>query len=214
MSIPMLRLRTLKRGIYSERSIPISRVVLSEAQKYIKFARKKSIRNFDGKDHDKLFVQEKTGKPLGAGSITNEIIKLRQHAGIEEQVCAHMFRHAFITNLFVLLIKRHKFKHKDELRNALINSKKFLYEVMMWTGQKNLLSVERYIHLAFARLDGYEEIVSSAHIIRTNRIYDQAEELLLNALKNGMPIDEYVFELEKLKQLRKEDLKNEPEDEN
>ena len=80
---------------------------------------------------------------------------------------------------------------------------------MMWTGHKDPLSVERYIHLAFAKLDGYEEIVSSAHIIRTNRIYDQAEELLLNALKNGMPIEEYAHELEKLKELRKAEFGNE-----
>ncbi|GIZ73407.1 hypothetical protein KAM429_41680 [Aquipseudomonas alcaligenes] len=141
------------------------------------------------------------------------MIQLRSHAGIEEKVCAHMFRHAFITNLFVLLIKRHKFKQKDDFRSALLNSKKFLYDVMLWTGHKDPLSVERYIHLAFAKLDGYEDIVSSAHIIRTNRIYDQAEELLLNALKNGMPVDEYVRELEKLKQLRQEDLKKETKEE-
>ena len=213
MSFPLLRLRTLKRGTYSERFIPISRVVLSEAKKYIQFARRISLRNFKDTDHDRLFVQEKTGKPLGACSITNEMIQLRSHAGIEEKVCAHMFRHAFITNLFVLLIKRHKFKQKDDFRSALLNSKKFLYDVMLWTGHKDPLSVERYIHLAFAKLDGYEDIVSSAHIIRTNRIYDQAEELLLNALKNGMPVDEYVRELEKLKQLRQEDLKKETKEE-
>lgn len=209
MSIPMLRLRTLKRGTYSERFIPISRVILNEAKKYIEFARRKSLHNINNKDHDRLFVQEKTGKPLGAGSITNEMILLRSHAGIEEKACAHMFRHAFITNLFVLLIKRHKFEQRDDFRNALLNSKKFLYDVMMWTGHKDPLSVERYIHLAFAKLDGYEEIVSSAHIIRTNRIYDQAEELLLNALKNGMPIEEYAHELEKLKELRKAEFGNE-----
>jgi len=213
MSFPLLRLRTLKRGTYSERFIPISRVVLSEAKKYIQFARRISLRNFKDTEHDRLFVQEKTGKPLGACSITNEMIQLRSHAGIEEKVCAHMFRHAFITNLFVLLIKRHKFKQKDDFRSALLNSKKFLYDVMLWTGHKDPLSVERYIHLAFAKLDGYEDIVSSAHIIRTNRIYDQAEELLLNALKNGMPVDEYVRELEKLKQLRQEDLKKETKEE-
>ncbi|HIE1841457.1 TPA: tyrosine-type recombinase/integrase [Pseudomonas aeruginosa] len=209
MAIPMLRLRTLKRGSYSERYIPISRVVLTEALKYIKVARKKSLRNFSNKDHDKLFVQEKTGKPLGAGSITNEIIELRRYAGIEEKACAHMFRHAFITNLFVLLIKRHRFKQKDDFRSALLNSRKFLYEVMTWTGHRDPTSVEKYIHLAFSKLDGYEEIVSSAHIIRTTRAYDQAEEILLNSLKNGMPVEEYAHELENLKKLKKEDFKNE-----
>lgn len=209
MSTPMLRLQTLKRGDLSERYIPISRAVLNEAQKYIDFARNKSLRNFKGKDHDKLFVQEVTGKPLGAESITNEILKLRREAAIEEQVCAHMFRHSFITNLFVLLINRHKFTHQDDFRSALLNSKKILLDVMMWTGHKDPLSVEQYIHLAFARLDGYEDIISSTHIIRINRIYDQAEEALLNELKNGMPVANYTKDLEELKRFRKEDLQNE-----
>lgn len=209
LSIPMLRLRTLKRGNYSERFIPISKVILNEAQKYIDFARRKSLRNFKEKDHDYLFVQEKTGKPLGAGSITNEMISLRRAAGIEEQACAHMFRHAFITNLFILLIKRHNFNNKDNFRNTLINSKKFLLDVMMWTGHKDPLSVEHYIHLAFARVDGYEETVSSTHIIRINRIYDQAEEVLLDTLKKGMSVDQYTQELEQLKRLRQDDLGHE-----
>ncbi|MBK4998993.1 site-specific integrase [Pseudomonas sp. S31] len=208
MKKPMLRLITLKVGGPSERLIPISRAVLTEAKKYIEMARKKTMRGYKGgKDHGFLMVQEVTGKPLAKYTLTSEISALREHAGIEHQACGHMFRHAFITNLFVLLIKRHKFKHKDEFRNALINSAKFITDVMMWTGQQSPSSVERYINLAFARLDGYEETVASVHIIRTNRIYDRAEEELLEELQKGLPVPEYTLRLNELKRQRDEDLK-------
>jgi integrase/recombinase XerD len=206
---PMLRLETLKRGGKSERFIPISKVVLSEANKYIETARKKSMRSFKGgQDHRALFVQEITGKKLSEHSITREVSILRKHAKIEQQACAHMFRHAFITNLFVLLIKRYNFSNTSEFRNAFLHSKQFIAEVMLWTGHKNPASVERYIHLAFAQIDGYEETVSSVHMIRINRIYDQAEAELLEKLVGGMPASQYALALGEMKRLRKEDLQH------
>ncbi len=118
-----------------------------------------------------------------------------------------MFRHAFITNLFVLLIKRHEFENQEDFRRALLNSRQFIVEVMLWTGHRDAASVERYIHLAFGKLAGYEATVSSVHMIRAIRISDQAEALLLRRLQAGMPMAQYVLELEQLKKLRDEDLK-------
>ncbi|MGO3984226.1 tyrosine-type recombinase/integrase [Pseudomonas sp. SAS7] len=208
MQKPLLRLDTLKLGDPEDRQIPISRAVLTEASKYIKMARAKTMRRYKGgPDHGMLFVQETTGKPLSHASLTSEIRVLRLEAGIDHQTCGHMFRHAFITNLFVLLIKRHKFKNQDEFRNALLSSGKFIAEVMMWTGHKEPSSVEGYIHLAFARLDGYEETVASVHMIRVNRIYDRAEEELLDELQKGLPTSEYAMRLQELKRQRQEDLK-------
>ncbi|MBK5011953.1 tyrosine-type recombinase/integrase [Pseudomonas sp. S60] len=208
MKRPMLRLITLKVGGPSERLIPISRAVLTEANKYINMARKKTMRRYKGgKDHGFLMVQEITGKPLSKYTLTSEISALRKHAEIDHQACGHMFRHAFITNLFVLLIKRHKFKNQDDFRNTLINSAHFIAEVMMWTGQQSASSVERYIHLAFAQIEGYAETVASVHIVRTNRIYDRAEEELLDELDKGISIPEYKMRLQELKRQREEDLK-------
>jgi len=203
---PMLRMITLKNRVSEERYIPISRAVLTEANKYIQMARAKSLRKYGGKDHGFLFVQELTGKPLHYETFSKEIAMLREHAGIEHQVCGHMFRHAFITNLFVLLIKRHRFKNQDDFRNAFLNTAQFMTDVMMWTGHRSAASVERYINLAFARLDGYEETSSSVHIIRVNRTYDRAEEALLEQLQNGLDTAEYVMRLEELKRQRKADL--------
>jgi len=205
-SPPMLKLETLKQGTVSERLIPITKIVLNEAKKYMDFARTKSIRRLKSAPHHFLFVQEQTGKRLSEHSITNEISILRKHAKIQEQVCPHMFRHAFITNLFTLLIKQHKIQNTDQFRNALLSSKQFIAEVMMWTGHKNPASVERYIHIAFARLDGLEKIVSISHMVRIERIYEQAEYDLLEKLKSGLSVLEYSSELNMLKKLKNEDL--------
>ena len=206
---PMLRMITLKNGMQEERYIPISRAVLTEANKYIQMARAKSMRKYGRKDHGFLFVQELTGIPLRSETFSKEIGLLRKHADIEHQVCGHMFRHAFITNLFVLLIKRHRFKNQDDFRNAFLNTAHFMADVMMWTGHRSAASVERYINLAFARLDGYEETSSTVHIIRVNRTYDRAEEALLKQLQDGLDAAEYVMRLQELKRQRKADLLDE-----
>lgn len=207
MKHPQLRLITLKRGIEEERMLPIHRSVLTEANRFMEMQRSKTMRRYKGKrDHGMLFVHEITGKPLGDYSLTGEIRTLRLHAGIERQTCGHMFRHAFITNLFVLLIKRHKFRHKDDFRSALLHGTKFIQDVKMWTGQKSDEAVEHYLNLAFARIDGYEETVASVDMIRVNRAYDQAEEALLEELRNGLSPDEFIARQTELKRQRGLDL--------
>lgn len=208
MGHPMLRLETLKQGANQEREIPVTKMLLNEAKKYITIYRKKAIKKLKNKpDHGFLFVSDTTGKELSAESITSDISLLKNQAGIKEQTCAHMFRHAFITNLFVLLIKRHEFENQEDFRRALLNSRQFIMEVMLWTGHRDAASVERYIHLAFGKLAGYEATVSSVHMIRAIRVSDQAEALLLQRLQAGMPMAQYVLELEQLKTLRDEDFK-------
>ena len=56
-----------------------------------------------------------------AATISNEIAKLRKIAGIKEEICAHMFRHRFITNFFVKLIKQYDWENKNEFKNALLD---------------------------------------------------------------------------------------------
>ncbi len=207
MEFPMLRLETLKRGVGVERTIPITKMLLNELKKYIDFPRKKLISKFrKSNDHGFLFVSDQNGSRLNADSITNEVFVLKKHAGIKEPICAHMFRHAFITNLFVLLIRRHELESVDDFRRALLDSKKFVAEVMQWTGHQSPDSVERYIHLAFEKVSNYHTTVSSVYMIKAIEVFDQSQEKLLNDLKAGMPVAEYATELEKLKKLRNEDL--------
>ena len=207
MEFPMLRLETLKRGVGVERMIPITKMLLNELKKYIDFPRKRLISKFrKSNDHGFLFVSDQNGSRLNADSISNEVFVLKNHAGIKEPICAHMFRHAFITNLFVLLIRRHELENVDDFRRALLDSKKFVAEVMKWTGHQSPDSVERYIHLAFEKVSNYHTTVSSVYMIKAIEVFDQSQEKLLNDLKAGMPVAEYATELVKLKKLRNEDF--------
>ncbi|ATI47248.1 TPA: tyrosine-type recombinase/integrase [Vibrio parahaemolyticus] len=208
MKEPMLRLITLKREEQSERRIPVSRMFINDMLKFIRIRRAKVIENTIGKenDHGYLFIGEH-GEQLSADTLSTEIYDIRTFAKIEEQVCNHMFRHTFCTNLFVLLIERHEFENEDRFRQQLLGSETFKAEVMQYTGHKNSDSLEVYITLAFARISGYQKTVSSAEIIRAIKFFDDKQTSLIKKLERGLlSLVEYKHELEHLKKARDEDI--------
>lgn len=210
MDSPLLRLDTLKQGDDSERYIPVTKMLLHDIKNFIQIARREKIRNVykDGKDHGFLFISETTARPLASDTLGNEISTLRIAANINTQVCAHMFRHAFITNLFVTLIKRHEMSTKDDFRKALLDSKTFILEIQQWTGHIETSSVEHYIDLAFSRLSDYSETISSVHMIRAADIFNAKMEDLMQQLEDGsMDIKAFRKEVQILMQLRDDDFK-------
>jgi integrase len=210
MEHPMLKMLNLKQEEDSYRSVPVTHMLLAQLKKHIRLFRNKVIKSKLGKanDHDYFLVSETTGKPVAADLITNEISNLRLIAGIEEQVCSHMFRHSFVTNLFVLLIERHDFENTDDFRKALLSSEKFRMEVMQWTGHKDASSLDHYIDFAFAKVANYARTVSSVHLIRAQEIFDKMLRQLTKRLNAGMPIEQYNVELEKLIELRNKDFES------
>ncbi|XQE66515.1 tyrosine-type recombinase/integrase [Pseudomonas sp. P3C3] len=204
MKEPMLRLNTLKQGEGRSRVIPITKMLAADLGKYLKIYRPQAI----GKNkHDYFLVSDSTGASLGAGTITKEIACLRKIAELEEEACPHMFRHRFITNLFVLLIKQHEITNTDEFRRSLLDSQQFMAEVMLWTGHNSFEGVKRYIKLAFAKLSGLPSTVSSVRMLTALNYFDQQQTALLRLLSNGMPIEQYKQELDNLKVLRDEDMR-------
>ena len=210
MEHPMLKMLNLKQEENSYRSIPVTHMLLAQLRKHIRLFRNKVVKSKLGKanDHDHFLISETTGKPVGDGLITNEISNLRLIAGIEEQACSHMFRHSFVTNLFVLLIERHDFENTDDFRKALLSSEKFRIEVMQWTGHKDASSLDHYIDFAFAKVANYARTVSSVHLIRALEIFDKMLRQLTKRLNAGMPIEQYNVELEKLIELRNKDFES------
>lgn len=209
MDHPMLRIISLKQGDEKYRTVPVTHMLLNELKKHIRLYRNKIIRRKFGKakDHDYLFVSETTGKPLKEDTITTEISTLRSISGIDEKACAHMFRHTYITNLFVLLIERHEFENADAFRRSLITNEKFKMEIMQWTGHQSASSLEHYIDLAFARVSGYAKTVSSVHLIRAQEVFDKMSLQLLERLKGGeISVDQYHHEYNKLIDLRNKDF--------
>lgn len=201
MKIPLLDILTLKQGEPVVRQVPVSRLLLNQARTYIKLQRANAIKRFTkgGRlDHGKLFVSERTGKPLADTTITNEIHLLRKSAGFSEQACAHMFRHAFCTNLFVILFQRNKFKTSKEFEIRLISDSFFLHEVMQLSGHKTLEGLMTYVHLAYRRLNNIEETVSTASLILLQDEFDSHLRLLCHELSKGLEIPLFIDRVENL----------------
>ncbi|KTT38871.1 integrase [Pseudomonas oryzihabitans] len=186
MKYPSLKMVTLKRGRPHLRTVPITRMLLNEIYNYIVLYRVEIIdRCLNGKDHGFLLVAETTGKPYSPDSITNEIRLLRKKAGISEPATAHLFRHAFITNLFVLMIERHRLKDENSFKNQFISDTFFKHQILQLTGQKTLTALDNYINIAFARINNYTASVSAADLLRIHRQFDDYFDRLLSDYTDG-----------------------------
>lgn len=208
MEHPLLRLDTLKREEGAERYVPVFSTALRKLRQYIEVERRKIMRSVykGGKDHGYFFVSSTTGKPLTSSVISNEILQLRKLAGIKSQLTAHMFRHAFITNLFILFIQRHQLTNPDQFQQALLDSQTFTAEIISWTGHLDPKSVERYIHLAFRDLSKYTETVSSVHLVMAMDKYFAEKDELVSMFEEGMPKEEFIKQLLALREMAQQDF--------
>ena len=208
MEHPLLRLDTLKREQGAERYVPVFITAIKKLRQYIEVERRKIMRNAykGGADHGFFFVSTRTGEPLKSSVISNEINHLRKLAGIKSQVTPHMFRHAFITNLFILFIKRHQLNNSDEFRQGILDTQTFIAEVITWTGHLEPQSIEDYIHLAFRDLSNYSETVSSVHLVMAMQKYFSEENQLLDLLDEGMPKEEFKKQLLALREMAQQDF--------
>ncbi|WP_339461334.1 tyrosine-type recombinase/integrase [Pseudomonas sp. EA_105y_Pfl2_R69] len=206
MKQPKLRMITLKRGNPAERLIPVTKLLLSEGIRYIDIYRAAIIRRHRQPDHGFLLISETTGKPLTMAYLTNEMGLMRHRAKIEEQACAHMFRHTFITNLFIALITRHHLENASAFRHEMIMNAIFFEEIRQITGHKDPWSLVPYIHLAFKQLSGFTNVMASINRSKVLEIFDQKHEELLRQLEQGMPVPEYKSRYDELVRLRDEDL--------
>lgn len=85
-------------------------------------------------NHGYVFMSETNGTPLKAQTLSQEMYVLAKIAGIEEKAHARMFRHRFITKLFVALIEQHTFDTVDDFRRALLDTESMKQKVQQWTG--------------------------------------------------------------------------------
>jgi integrase len=97
-----LELDTAKSDSTEPREIPIAYEWIKPVITYIESFRKKLIKDLIKKgkiksDPGYLFLNITNGNRLSEGSITSLISILRRKAGIPNKICAHMFRHRFIT---------------------------------------------------------------------------------------------------------------------
>jgi len=94
-----------------------------------------------------------------------------------------MFRHRFVTKIFVALILQYDLKTPDDLRKALLSLKDAKQQLMEWTGHRSMKSLDHYIDFAFAEVEQLEHSMDP--------IKASAE---LDALRHS--IDVYASELD------------------
>jgi len=166
MQAPRLELVTKKgRGRKKDRvrEVPISKVDARLLLEFVRVSRAVTIRRTCGAKGDSghLLVSEKRGLALRPNTITQEIAFLVQAAGLSTRVCAHMFRHRFITSIFKALIEEYHLESPDAFRRLLLSTEELKVRVCQWTGHSSIASLTRYIHLAFEEVGGVRAAVSA-----------------------------------------------------
>lgn len=158
---PMLKMVTLKAKQEAVRLVPIHPLILNKLKTFIKIYRAKVIHKTIGKNNEYgyLLINEKTEKIFVVATISNEIENLRKITKIEEQVCAHMLRHRFITSFFVKLIKQYDWDNQTEFRNSLMDVNSFKIHIQQVTGHKNVESLNHYIDLDKAEITGIDKVI-------------------------------------------------------
>jgi site-specific recombinase XerD len=211
MKEPRLKLLTAKRrgGKESYRLLPISSPDLAFLLEFIDVNRHRVVRKTCGQANDDgyVFVSETTGRRLAANTITSEISVLKAKAGITEKVCPHMFRHAFITDLFVALIEQHRFENSDQFRQALLDKEAFKREVQEWTGHVDASSLDRYIHLAFAKAANLQKTLDAIELGRLAKSLKSSLGHIQQELRDGAPPSEATRTLIKLVEAVEADLR-------
>jgi integrase len=163
MKRPMLEVATLKRRQETPpvRYIPVSNADMVAMLEYVEVYRNAVVRKkWRGADHGLVLVSSRSGAPLCDSTITAEVKLLAKAAGIKQNVCPHMFRHRYITKLFVEMISRHQIENADEFRRALLSTESLKQRMLEWTGHTSILSLNTYISLAFDELSSYRKTLS------------------------------------------------------
>jgi len=185
MAEPMLRLSTVKGG--DERLIPIASHDLVFLLEFIDKNRSRIIRKTCGKENDDgfLLISETTGQKLEPNTITQEIHLLAKAAQILIKICPHMFRHRFITKLFVALIEQHHILNPDAFRSALLDMESLKQKVQECLGVINIESLDPYIHLAFDEVTGFKKTYNLILISSAIDSFRSTLRQILTELKSG-----------------------------
>lgn len=179
---PMLQLTTKKKKQDEIRYVPVTNEDIAALKLYINTTRSRLVKKFKrdyaakGKryvDPGTVLLSERTGKALKPNTITQEVSILANAAGIEEQACPHLFRHRFVTKIFVALLEQHECQNAEEFRKLLLDTESLKHELMEWTGHSNIDSLEHYLHLAIEEVTSYKR---SYNIVNASRAIDSFRE--------------------------------------
>ncbi|MGR6860219.1 tyrosine-type recombinase/integrase [Aliivibrio salmonicida] len=210
---PQLKLTTLKRqDDTAYRYIPVTHALLVAIKEYINKVRKKVIKCTIGKqnDHGYLFVSLTTGKKVSSDTFANQMNEWKRALNIEGELHAHLYRHAFITNKLIEIILQHKeINSADKFRENLLNTQKFKMQLQQWTGHTRLSSLDIYIDLAFAEINGYTETYNAVQLKDSVKLIQQQVDQIKYQLKGKeITLTEGIFRFENTLNAFKKDISN------
>lgn len=184
---PIVPITTLKRGGTGlTRELQLSPPLIEDILRYIRGDRREIMKRFkDTPDHGFLFVTERGGRPLGIDTLTTEFSLIRRAAGIEEQACAHLFRHAFCTNIVANLIAETQALSPESFRQTLMTNKMLAERAMSMSGHATLESLLDYVDAAFRGKSKFEQVIHNVEIARCYETYERRRKRLLQDFKTG-----------------------------
>ncbi|WP_375748385.1 tyrosine-type recombinase/integrase [Vibrio sp. HN007] len=195
----LLKLTTLKRkDDNSTRKIPVPHVFLSSVAGYIK-TRKKIMRQ-KKVQHDFLFISLTSGQPLSPDSWTKYMNQWKKKLNIKGELHPHLWRHAFITDkLKELILTTKEVNDKDDFRKHILHTHTFKLQLQQWTGHTTLSSLDIYIDLAFAEINGYTKVYNALSLKSSVELVKQNVELLKGQIsRKELTATAAIVELERL----------------
>ena len=197
MEKPKLILSTLKRGGNTTRELTISAPLVDEMMDYIRVDRRRIIKKTHPRsDHGFLFINERGGGPLKTDSFTAEFSKIRIAAGIEKQVCAHLFRHAFCTNVVAQLIAETEAVSPDSFRMTFMTNKELAEQAMTRTGHSTLEGLLGYVDAAYRQKSKFSAVVRNIELAKTYEGYQRRRKKLRADFEANRISKSQFFELE------------------
>ena len=98
-------------------------------------------------------------------AINQRLTAIATRVGIAAQPYApHLWRHAYITQNFIILIEQYDLENQDAFRKALLSTSKLKLDLQQLTGHKDIDSLDRYIDLAFNEITQMGKIYDQMHL--------------------------------------------------
>ncbi|MEZ8343212.1 tyrosine-type recombinase/integrase [Vibrio sp. 10N.261.51.A3] len=182
----LMKLVTLKRKGTEEytRMVPVPSIFITSISDYLKV--RKKVTKSKKVNHDYLFISLTTGKQLSAGTWTTYIKEWQNKLGIKTPISPHRWRHAFVTEkLKELILADDELNSKDDFRAKLLHTNTFKQQLQQWTGHSTLNSLDIYIDLIFAELNGYAKVYSAVSLSNAVKLVERQLEYFKEQLNKG-----------------------------
>ena len=177
----------------ADRFVPVPRAFINKALHYIRVIRRPLIRQKLGasKDHGYLFVSHTQATQVAVGFFNQRLTTIATRAGIAfEPYAPHLWRHAYITQKFIIAIESYDLENQDAFRKALLSTSKLKMDLQQWTGHKDIGSLDHYIDCAFNEITQMGKIYDQMHLAASVGIIKDELESIMHQMSKATRLTE------------------------